>query len=96
MLSWSWLGRTGGEKRDKEKENQDFAFGSVRLLSLYPTLRKKKCMVVVAWGLLYFCSPKTFLIRSEERKKEGWGNRAERLRMNSWVDTLKTFVSLSC
>lgn len=44
------MGRTGGEKRDKEKENQDFAFGSVRVLSLYPTLRKKKCMVVVAWG----------------------------------------------
>lgn len=33
VLSGSWLGGTGGERRDKEGERQVFAFGSMRLLS---------------------------------------------------------------
>lgn len=63
--------RIGGKKRDKEGERQVFALGSIVLLSEYFHTKKEEDVHVVVIGLLYLYGHKTFLIRREEKKKEG-------------------------
>lgn len=93
LVKWNWR----WEKRQRGARESGFCFWSFEGPKLvFHPIKKDVYVVVAASGLLRFCSPKTFLIRSEKKKKEGWGNWAETLRINSWVDTLKAFISLSC